>query len=257
MLIAADTHVHVYPCYDAALVLRTALDRLSGYGAAVRVVALAERHDCTFFREVRAGRHVTGWEIEPCSEPEAVLARDREGDALYIIAGRQIVTRERIEVLALSTDADIADGQPAGQVLEQVRAAGGIPVLAWAPGKWFFGRGGLVKRLIKKGAPDTLAVGDTSLRPTLWPEPCLMRRAARKGMHVICGSDPLPFPGEETQAGRYASLWEAHFDRGRPVESFRRLLTGGEASPAVVGARCDARETLQRLKRNRAAKKSA
>lgn len=257
MLIAADTHVHIYPGHDPGLTLSTALKRLRGYGASVAVVALTERQDCVFFREIRAGRHVVGWDLAPCAEAEAVLARNRDGEELYIFAGRQVVTRERIEILALTTDGELADGQPADQVLAQVRAIGGVPVLAWAPGKWFFGRGRLVKRLIKKATPDTLLLGDTSLRPTIWPEPCLMRRAARRGLHIVCGSDPLPVPGEEQQAGRYASLWEAHFDRARPVTTFRQLLTGSEASPARVGVRCTMREVRQRLKAHAAGRRTA
>lgn len=53
------------------------------------------------------------------------------------MAGRQIVTAEKLEVLALGTDLDIDDGRPIREVLSLVTENGGLPVIPWGAGKWW------------------------------------------------------------------------------------------------------------------------
>ena len=197
------------------------------------MICLTERHDCHAFRDL------------PGDRLESNAVRWGEG---WILAGRQVVTRERLEVLALTTDADIADGQPIGDVFSRIRDTGGVPVLSWAPGKWFFKRGAIVARLIDQEEPGSFLLGDTSLRPTVWPEPAPMRGAKGLGFSVVAGSDPLPFPGEEKYAGTYATTAEGVFDAARPVSSMRVILRG--RGLRVVGNRCGPMEVFGRLRQN-------
>ena len=54
MRIIADTHVHVYPCYDAREIFSSAFSRLKQLGGpdAAKAILLTERFDCHFFREI-------------------------------------------------------------------------------------------------------------------------------------------------------------------------------------------------------------
>ena len=128
--------------------------------------------------------------------------------------------------------------------------AGGVPVVGWAPGKWFFGRGKIVASLIESCDPGQLAVGDTILRATCWAEPLLMRAARRRGCTVLAGSDPLPFAGEEVRAGTYATVLEGAFDKQKPRSSLRELLQTGSA--CTMGRRNGPVLMLQRLRKNAA-----
>lgn len=250
-MLIVDTHVHIYPCHDLHTALEHAFRQLAAWGQGQRALLLTERHDCQAFRDMRSGSwRAAGYVISPATESCALNVANRQWESLTIFAGRQIVSRERLEVLALATDAEIEDGQPVDEVLLQVRAQGGVPVLSWAPGKWFGERGRLVRKLLDRAARGELLVGDTSLRPTLWPEPGLMRLARRRGLEVLAGSDPLPFPGEERQVGRYASRLDTVLDLDRPVTSLRAILTSPALRAASVGRRCGVLEVASRWRSN-------
>jgi hypothetical protein len=251
MTIVADTHLHVYPFYDAGTALSNLARRLAEHDAgATRVGVLTERDDCRFFRNLRAGDTCPeGCRVTSLSD-DAVSVRVPGGEDVILIAGRQIVTRERIEILALTRDRRWPQGESAEDVIRTVRDADAVPVIAWAPGKWFGQRGTVVRRLIEAHAPGELLLGDTSLRPPGWAEPRLMRAARRRGLRVLAGSDPLPFGGEESRLGMYVSRFEGPFDAARPAASLRALLADPETVIESVGRRSSPLSWAARLLRN-------
>ena len=262
MPVAADTHVHIYPNHDLGSFFESAFRNVAGLVApdkvadAARVLCLTEGHGFHAFRDLREGRRTLpeGFGLSPTSDPGALRIRHRD-EALFLVAGRQIVTAERLEVLALVTEAVVADGQPMAETLEAVRSAGGIPVLAWAPGKWFGARGRVVGAAIETAEPGTLWLGDTSMRPTCWPEPRLMRRGRLRGLPVVAGSDPLPPPGEERYPGTYGIFSEAAFDPDHPAERMRAVLRDGAAF-TLRGRRCGPLAMARRWDRHRKHKTS-
>lgn len=249
-IVAADGHMHLYPAYDIKAVFRHLiqnLDRLAGCagsgtnGNGIHKLAfLAESREHDFFSRLKdRDKTIVGHGLEITSAPDqvCVMVGVRGVGRVCLVAGRQIVTHERLEILGLAMHAKIPDGLPTRDVIQKVVEAGGIPALAWAPGKWLFARGRLVRDLIASDQAKVLRLGDTTLRPTLWPEPRLMKLARERGMAVIPGSDPLPFAGEERYAGTYGFIYQGAFDAERPVASMRQILTGpGTITPA--GERC-------------------
>jgi len=256
MKIVADTHVHFYPCYDLQAALRNLVDNLGNLGGnAVRTAFLVERSDCQYFTEIeqrKAGFSGGDFEISPAAEAGSMILSKNGRPELYLFAGRQTVTAEGVEILALTVDTRIADGLPAREVVGVILDAGGIPVLSWAPGKWFFRRGQIVRELIESFSPGELLIGDTTLRPTVWIEPLLMRLAVRRGFAVMAGSDPLPFSGEEKYMGTYASVLDGPFDPDKPVTSVRKMLTTPGMRIVMAGKRCGPLEVIRRLRRNTA-----
>ncbi|HNR94147.1 MAG TPA: hypothetical protein PKM67_07395 [Kiritimatiellia bacterium] len=253
MPILADTHIHVYPFYELSLFFGGAFRKFAALEeGADHVLFLAERHDCHFFRQLKEGlSKVSGME---CAAGEEVLTiRNRNGKRLWLAAGRQIVTAERLEILALTTDAEIPDGQPARDVIRRIREIGAVPVIAWAPGKWFFGRGKVVRALIDSEPAGSFLLGDSTLRPTVWPEPLLMRRAKKKGFKVVAGSDPLPVPGEEAKAVSYGIRCDGNIDPAQPLKSLRDMLTNLPGAKNF-GRRDSLLSVLTRLKKNSSAK---
>ncbi len=244
MRLVADTHVHVYDCYNLQKAFSAAvsnLKRIAGEGAsdtAVHALCLTERHDCRFFRNAGEMK-VPDWSVDAV-QSESVAIRHADGAGLVILAGRQIVTRERLEILALTVDAGVEDGAGIMETISRVNEAGGVAVLPWSPGKWWGGRGAIVSRVLNETDPRKLLVGDSLARPAGWGEPGLMRAAREKGFKIVAGSDPLPFAGEEGLIGRYAITCEAEFDIKSPARELRRILR----DPAVKIKRAGDRNNL-------------
>jgi hypothetical protein len=257
-----DTHLHLYPCHDAERLLRALAGNLARLApGAATAAALVDGAGCHGFDSLvaRVGAGWPGVQVVKGTEDGCLEVRIAgAAEPLYLFAGRQVITSERLEVLALGTRAEFADGLPAGVTLARVAAAGAVPVLAWAPGKWFGARGETVRALVANQDAATLLVGDTSLRPIGWPTPGLMRTAMRAGIARVCGSDPLPVRGEERQAGRYATLCPGRLDRAAPVQSLRALLTAlpdVTAKWKVAGRRSYPVAALLRLARHARARR--
>lgn len=235
--IALDGHVHIYPSHDWETAVRALLSQLPE--ASFKLGLLTESSACAFYR--KALEQPTAFRSGPlalAAGPEAgSLAVLEAGRTVgFLIAGRQVVTAERIEILAIATDAAIPDRLTAQDTLTAVRSQGGVPVLPWAPGKWFGGRGRLVETLLREAAPGALLAGDTTLRPTVWPLPRLLKLAAGRGIRILPGTDPLPVPGEERVIGSYGCTIAGPFDPQRPVSSLRKLLADS-ATPFVPAGR--------------------
>jgi hypothetical protein len=253
-----DAHVHVYPAYRWPEAVRQLLARLDGPDDAITVGLLTESEGVHFLGDRLAAR-------ADARDGECGIAVGPDGESLlvsdgcrlgYLIAGRQFVTAERLEILALGRDLRHSDGRPVGETLERITASGAIPVVSWAPGKWWGARGERVRRLIETHAPEAFLLGDTAMRPAGFPLPSLMRLARRRGFRIIAGSDPLPFPGEERRLGSYGIALEAAFDPARPAESIRRALADPTAAWTRVGRRgavftCLTRWVLNECRRRR------
>ena len=237
--VVADTHVHLYPRYDLGLALTALAANLARTPAGAHAAFFAERHDCSAFAALRGGAGLPARPdvaVTALSDPGSLLLTGTGGVPVYLFAGRQLVTAERIEVLALLLAEAPPEGRDAGRTIDAILATGGIPVLGWSPGKWWGARGRHARRLLERYG-SSLLLGDTALRPTSAPEPPLMREARRRGGGVIAGTDPLPFPGEERLLGSYASVFAGEIDAERPVESARRLLRTATAGAATAGSR--------------------
>lgn len=254
-MIIADTHLHIYPCYDVAKALAGLFDNMGKIDPeGVKAAFLAERFDCNFFRQLADGKISTGDISVKKDHGDNVLLLQRNGETVWLFAGRQVISVERIEVLALAIDAGFDDGISLEDAVEMISSRGGVPVLPWSPGKWFSGRGRKVKALLDKRQPGQLLVGDTSLRPVLWGKPRLMAYAERKGYSIIAGSDPLPFAGEESVPGSYVSVIESDLDCQQPVSSMRKILLSTENNLTVVGRRNGVCSALRRQIMNRLAR---
>lgn len=258
MRIVIDAHVHIYPCYDLRFAMASLLKNLSYIGGnAQKAAFLAERHDCHYFSSFKKNseRLWNGIRIRRTGEENGLTISVDGVDQLYLFAGRQIVTAERIEILALTINSDISDGLKADNVVEHILDKRGIPVISWAPGKWLFKRKRVVKNLIDKFSPGEIIIGDTTLRPFLWKEPFLMRSAKKRGFGLVAGSDPLPFAGEEKYMGSYGSVIEGCISKSEPVSSVRTLLRAPDTRFKRVGKRNQTAEAITRLIANAKAKR--
>ncbi|MEE4311346.1 MAG: hypothetical protein V2J62_05705 [candidate division KSB1 bacterium] len=240
-----DGHVHIYPFYDLHKAVQSGIRHLTaayqnkGENRGVLPVwLLSERSDCQFFQQTAKSLQSGEFVIEKTEEEES-LAVTRNGETvLYIIAGRQIVSTDALEVISIASTCFLEDrkADTAG-VIDYVNEQGGVPVLNWAPGKWFFKRGDIVENLLEAYDPEKLLFGDTSLRTRLWRTPALMKKAINSGYKVIAGSDPLPFKDEEEQIGRYGFTMTGEFDMSLPAASIRNMLRDSAVQIDRIGER--------------------
>jgi hypothetical protein len=239
-----DAHVHLHRCFDERVFFDSALTNLKAVEGE-RAGGL-DWLGCLLFTE-SAGEDVFSgltartdgcagaWRFRPTDEDCSLIAC-RDGEmSLVVVAGRQVVSAEQIEVLALGTTATLPDGKTLAQTLAAVRAAGALPALPWGFGKWLGRRGRLIAQQIDSARPGELFLGDNGGRLALSPRPRLFALAEARGLAVLAGSDPLPFAQEVAKVARYGFVLQAPFDAAAPFAGIRRALAGLPRSPEPFG----------------------
>lgn len=239
-MVLVDAHVHIYDCFSVAAVFDAAasnfakaaraLHSKTGFEGVLCLVAGANERFLDGVRTQRLGRVWRGqhgyWELEQGSEPETLVFR-RGNVRLALIAGRQLVTRERLEVLALGTTAPLVDGNSIEATLNAVQDVGAAAVLPWGVGKWLGARGAVVDRILAAPRWKHVFLGDNGNRLRYGPDPERFAAARRAGRSVLPGSDPLPLPGEEARIGGYGFAVDAALDPLRPAAGLLALLQSG------------------------------
>lgn len=177
----------------------------------------------------------TGWRFDLTQERCSLIARKSQEGTIILVAGRQIVTAERLEVLAIGTETQYSDGAPIEQVLRDVRESGALAVIPWGFGKWMGQRGKVLDALLRR-EKNGLVLGDNSGRPRALPYPSQFVAAQKLGMRILPGSDPLPFASENRRPGSYGVILESAIDLATPARDLRRLLADHEISITPYGA---------------------
>ncbi|MDK9708725.1 MAG: hypothetical protein OEL83_16910 [Desulforhopalus sp.] len=239
-MIFFDAHVHIQARFDLDRFFFAALtnfdkQRLDSaqQTAGTYFLLLTEAKFLDFFTVLReeAGQRTallpSAWTVEATAEPESLLLRHAAwpGVRLFVVAGRQLVAKERLEVLALATTAKIGDGKALVDTVNEVRDAGGLAVLPWGAGKWLGKRGGIVSDFLQNASAASLFVGDNGGRPKIWPRPAPFDLAASRGIRLLPGSDPLPLPGEEKRVGSYGAMVAGGCSDDKPVADLKNLLS--------------------------------
>ncbi len=245
----ADTHLHIYNHFDFELALHCfRANLLKADKNATQLGMFAEPSPCNFYNQIAEKLQASGARHRRIKMLATSVHVCEDGfPDIYFFPGQQIISHEKIEILCLLKNPRIPDGLPAQLTIERINQTGGIAVLAWSPGKWFFSRGRVIEKLITENNPGFFLIGDTTLRPVGWPLPRLMKKAVQKGFRVIYGSDPLPVPGEEKMAGRYACAFSCDFNSSNPGSSIREYLLNGPVPTAACGRRGGIFSTLSRL----------
>ena len=242
--VLVDAHVHIHRCFDTAALLGRAADNFrcavlpSGAKPQVTgVLLLAEASGMDRFQDLKRKEgepSLNGWEVRSTADEEALIVT-RGHDRLVVVAGFQVTTAERLEVLALATRSRIADGMPWLETIRRVSETGAITVLAWGFGKWWFHRGALVHDALESGRLNGMFLGDNGGRARLGRRPALFALAERTGVNILAGSDPLPFGHEIDRVGSYGSIVKGKLDMQTPARSLKRLLVDAGAAPKTFG----------------------
>lgn len=236
-ILLVDGHVHIYDCYDLDKFFDTAVRELEkSFGLLYRGVESVVHQKILLLTEGKGNDYFKQWqekgtEASPhgywfgeTGEEISLELFKGEQPVGYVVRGRQIVTRENLEVLSIASSQWIPDGLPIEEVIQRLVEKEEIAVLAWGFGKWLFKRGKVISREIEKSTSQYLVVGDNSGRPVFWPTPGLFKKARKAKIPLIGGSDPLPFSQETAKVGTYGFCVEGEFDITAPARSLRDLL---------------------------------
>lgn len=247
-----DGHAHIYPSFSLSIALRSASSALGDlYPNTPRVICLAEPADCNVFEQLSRFPHLGDDGLLIRVDDGCLRVESGNSSPLcFVLPGRQVVTAENIEVLALNVKDDIQNGLSAVDTVRCAIDLGALPVLAWSPGKWFFERKAVIERVLETFGPAEIAIGDTTLRPVGWSTPQLMRSALDAGYRVLCGSDPLPLPGEERRLGSYMTELCRNGPRVKPSEMISGFLKNNDTETRPVGSRGNIGSVASRIVRN-------
>jgi len=228
-----DGHVHLYPQYDTGAFFRRGLGLARRFDAPLLLLlAEADGYDC--FRALSADVEspaLSGLSFERTAEPSSLRVRDkgRDGPGVFLISGRQLLSRENLEVLVIGLEPghELYSSRPKERSTEELTRqgleAGAITVLPWGFGKWLGERGRHVRELARRpeNQLDPLFfLGDILAR--CWPWPAPDRRLA--GTRVLPGTDILPLRGFERRLGEYGFRVRGRFHEERPSGSLVTML---------------------------------
>lgn len=243
--VLVDAHVHFYASFDASRFLdaaaenfREAGERLGISGPPLGILlfteASSQRHFKRFRRAVE-GDELWPWRLRRTGEAGSLIAWRERTPVLVLVEGRQVKSAEGLEVLAPASQEDFPDGLPLIETWKKVRASGALPILPWGFGKWWLGRGHLVRRLVESARPHELYLGDSKGRPCAGRPPALIRAATARGILNLPGTDPFPFPPHGTRAGSFGFALRQSVNLDAPAESLVTHIRGLTTQPETFG----------------------
>jgi hypothetical protein len=235
-----DAHVHLHADHGLTACLDHAHANMAAAGEehTAGVLMLAETVGAARFAELAAmakrGEAAGPWRIEATDEQASLRARHDAGHVLVLIAGRQIATREGLEVLALATTQTFEDRTDIHRAIAAARASDGLVVLPYGVGKWSGSRGRLIRELLRRDG-EQLFAGDNGNRLRCAPTPGLLRAAIADGTIVLPGSDPLPLPGQERRIASYGMVLPLQLTLDAPARQLVTALSALSQSPRCYG----------------------
>lgn len=252
-MLLIDAHVHIYDCFDlekffdsAYANFKSAAKRLGHGSDFTGILLLAETSNENWFRHISDyadgkdlpfDKEIGNWEIRHTNENCSLCVRSEDSGELILIAGRQIITAEGLEVLALATTESFKDGTSIKKLIAEVKEKDSIPVIPWGVGKWLGKRGKIVKDIIKSNMNSSVYIGDNGNRPFFWPRSSLFKLAEQSRIHVLPGSDPLPLASETMRVSTSGSIFTAKLDKSKPSENLKKMLKSIDTELVSYGNR--------------------
>lgn len=250
--ILIDTHVHIYDCFNVDTFLESAWQNFHSQAqnqtdfTGVLLLTESVGHNCF---EALLSAPLSSWSFYPTAEACSLRASNGQGKTLYLIAGRQIVTVEKLEVLALISDRSFPDGLSAADTIKAIQTAGGIAVLPWGVGKWVGKRGQLIANLLQQQDLSPVFLGDNGGRPLFWMRPSYFSQAEQQGQPILLGTDPLPLSSEVSRPGGFGLTLMGDFNGKEPGCYVKTHLL----NPSVTWQAYGKLETPWRFVRNQTA----
>ena len=248
-MLAVDSHVHIHDLTDPAALFETTLRTFkntlglsASQQAFVGMLILTEPQTRQSFPNLlglipqdRTALSLPGWNLERTGEDISLRAVHSSGDMLFLLAGQQIVTEDKLEVLSLLTRRLIPDNLGLRETIQQILQVGGLPVLPWGIGKWLGRRGKIVSEFLENPRETPIFLGDNGGRPSFWRSIPQFRQAEKRGIGILRGSDPLRCSFNRRPAGSFGNLLPCQVDQAHPGQSLRQALLADTLNLGVFG----------------------
>lgn len=247
MSIFIDAHVHIYPIFSIDQLLSAALRNFKHQARLLKdtesrdyVLCLTEGTGFNVFSQLfqmavmpqdqkknESLPAADRWQYHRTSDQQCLRAVNRAGESVYIVAGRQLISRENLELLSLGVSVNVADKVFSLEMLAgKVWDSGGIPVLPWGVGKWLGKRGKVINHYISTKHDFPVVLGDNGNRPAIWPLPRQFSSALQMQCCFLAGSDPLPLADHYQRVGTYGGWIAGHqLSMQYPTEDLKALVT--------------------------------
>ena len=244
-----DSHIHLHSCFDIDALLDSAVHNFLRAGRSrssersgqpVGCLALTETARDNVYAAMASGQErwkPRRWSLRTTDDDSALVVRSPANADIIVLAGSQIVTSERLEVLALATARRYPDGRSMRDTLAALAADGVPAVIPWGFGKWWFGRGRFLSELVSSSEPRSFFLGDNGGRPVATPRPKLFSEAERRGFRILPGTDLFPYTSQQRKAGSFGFVLDSWRVGSRPATEFRSELARLERSPPAFGSR--------------------
>jgi hypothetical protein len=236
--ILADGHVHIHRQFQENICLRCALTNFARVatlhnfsGNIDNVLFLTESSNIDWFRRQHdcADKNFidkqNGYQFKVTGETNSLYFEKDSLGRLFLIAGRQIITTERIEVLALGLENAYPDGHSLSKTLSDLQQTNSIIVIPWGVGKWLGKRGRIIASFLSDLPFGSFFLGDTGNRPSFWPLPVFFHPLGQLPPLNLPGSDPLPLANQENRIGKTGFFLQGQLDQQRPFYNLHRLIT--------------------------------
>jgi len=246
-----DTHVHIHSLFSldkffdsAFLNFQNAAQKYFSTENFTGILCLTESYNADYFNYLKeqipaeAGKgnfKNAEWKILQTEERNSLIAEKNEEYKLIIIAGRQIISKENLEVLAIGTTKKFEDRLNLTDIIQQIHKDGAVPVLPWGVGKWMGKRGKVIKQFIEEGNKFKYFLGDNSGRPNFGFTPKLFIFAHKKGLKILRGTDPLPFSYQQKKIGSFGFSIKADIDTDHPAEDLKKIFYNLQEEPHNYG----------------------
>ena len=244
-MILIDAHIHYHGCFDKNIFFNSAKDNFSKIAKSINsndyqsVLFFTESNGDNAFNELyecATNNNTIGqWRVSLTENENVIKLSDESGFNLFLIAGKQIVTSEKLEVLALGLKKDYDDGNPILNVLKDVTELNLLAVIPWGVGKWFSARKRIVENLISRNNLHPIYLGDNGNRPLFWNKPKIFKLAEDKGIYNLPGSDPLPFDKEVTKPGSFGFLIDDVLNEDKPFDSIYKIISSSNKQFETFG----------------------
>lgn len=240
-MIIIDGHVHLHDQVPIEIFLDVTRDNLRRYcshlkrGAMQAVLCLADfSHAEGFSRliEMSSNKSFQNWQIKTTDDELSLLAQHSQGDKLWLIAGRQLVSAENVEVIGIGTSYQCDNSMSLLEIVEAINNLCAQPVIPWGAGKWWGNRGKIVSNVLNLS--PGLLLGDSGGRPWCW-RPNLLTKSKKNKIKILPGSDPLPVPSDQYRNGSYGIVINEPFDQNFPCSWLKNQLKQMPSSVKIFG----------------------
>jgi hypothetical protein len=243
-----DAHVHLYDCFDRKTFFNAASKNFQlaaqslglprNTPACLMLAETSKNHAFKSLIEQRETNNETDnepWQFNATHDHQSLTASHQDRNPLTIIAGRQIITREGLEVLALCCNETFTDGLAIEDTLSKVIDADALPVLPYGIGKWTGKRGDIINKLLTSPLADKLFLGDNAGRLAIAGEPKQLTQARKQKIWTLPGTDTLPFPSQASGVGRFGLVLDCNIDPTQPAASIKARLSTLTTQPKTFG----------------------